>query len=262
MYSSSIFPDFRKITALIKLTDEQISIVETAGGVPLELDYMDENEYNHVCDGLKAILEKYELESHYTELLYLLLKKNEQIRVRYDAYWQNYDDDLTSSEVAKFLLAYKTSNPKHQFHLTAKPLKGSVTIKDSAISRWMAETIYNRIESRDFPLGLFGEKIIYDLFGPDLDSESISLERLEATANLKPKKPTVRIKKLYSELCLYLQVYLNAETDMKASENVLVADSQANLFFDLLELLGYLRKDRFDSEPKDYIYSMLNNNTS
>jgi hypothetical protein len=260
MFTSTILPDFRKLRNYHTITDEQISAIEGSGGVNVELDYMNEEDYLRVAEGLKIITQKYVLESHYTEILYLTLKKNEQIRERYDAYWQNYEDDLTSKEVAKFLLAYKISNTRQDFHLTAKPLTGSVTIKDSAIARWMADLIYTKIEQREFPLGLFGEKILFDLFGDEWDTkEPIKLERLEATANLSPRKPTVRIKKLYVEFCLYLQVYLINHTDLTLPGNGKLTDAQANFFFDLLALLRYVDSEKIASEPKDYMHAMFGN---
>jgi hypothetical protein len=261
MFSTTILPDFRKLkTFYPHLTEGQINQIEAQGGVPIHLDYMDEVEYYRVADGLKVVLDKYALTNHYTEILYLVLKKNEQIRERYDAYLLNYNDDLTSREVAKFLLAYKTSKPNQNFHLTAKSVTKTVTIKDSAISRWMAELIYNNIEEGNFPLGISGEKINYDLFGEDLNSKSISLERLEATANLKPRKPTVRVKKLYVEFCRYLKTYLVNQTHLIVPDNITLTDAHANFFFDTLELLGYLNADKIESEPKDYLHAMFRNN--
>jgi hypothetical protein len=256
MFSTTILPDFRKLNTFYPyLTEGQITQIEAQGGVPIHLDYMDELKYLRVTEGLKVALDKYELTDHYAEILYLILKKNEQIRERYDAYWLNYNDDLTSKEVAKFLLAYKTSKPEKPFHLTAKTVRGNVTIKDSLISRWMAELIYKQIED-DIPLETFGEKIIYNLFGEDLNNKTITLERLTVTANLKPKKPTLVINGLFVELCCYLEPYLEAQTHLKNVETLLT-DAKANLFFDILELLGYLQRDKISSEPKDYIRSMF-----
>jgi len=262
MFETTLKPNFRKLTDYFTdLTEAKINEIEASDGVPVILEYMNEDDYYRVSDGLKSLLNKYSIDGHWDEILYLLLQKNEQMRVRYDAYWRNYEDDLTSREVAKFLLAYKTSNPRHDFHLSAKTMTGNLTIKDSAISRWIAELIYQNIEDQKFPFHLFGEKIIFNLLGEDFTSNPIiSMERLQATANLKPQKPTKKIKKLYVELCLYLQVYLINRTERTAPANVLLTDAQANLFFEVLELLGYLDRDKVESEPKDYIHAMFRNN--
>ena len=262
MYDTVLHPDFNKLKGYVpEFTDSDIAQIEKAKGVPVNLDYMTRERFLSVSEGFKTLCSEYGTQDHYTELLYLVLKKNEQIAERYVAYWQNYNDDQTSVEVAKFLLAYKESRPTQHFHLVAKPITGSVTIKDTAVAKWMCEQIYKAIEERAFPLDIFGEKLVNDLFGDDAHTTApISLDRLQATAKLNPRKPTVRIKKLYVEFCLYIQVYLINQTTLTAPDNVLLTDAQANFFFDVLELLGYINEDDIQSEPKDYMHAMFKNN--
>lgn len=261
MYETTLNPDFNRIKEYIpNSTDTDITTIQEVGGVPIYLEYMSEARYLGLSEGLKIATETYGIVGHYEELLYLILQKNEQIRVRYDAYWQNYNDDLTSVEVAKFLLAYKESKPNQHFQLVAKPITGSVAIKDTVVAKWMCEQIYKAIEARDFPLDIFGEKLLYDLFGDDFASDSpISLDRLKAMAAISPRKPTVRVKKLLVEFCLHLQVYLINHTSMTIEADKFLSDAQANFFFDILELIGYIDRDKIESEPKDYIHAMFRN---
>lgn len=260
MYSSTILPNFRKLQDYFPLTEQQIDAIEELGGVHLELEYMSEGDYVRVSEGLKTLTARYGLQEHYAELVYLILKQNEHMRMLYDAYWNNYNDDLTSKEVAKLMLAFKKSDENQNFHLSIKTLTDTVTLKDSTIARWMMEEFYNKIEAGEFPLGLFGEKLVYNLFGDEFGTaKQISDERLKATANLSPRKPTVKLKKLYVEFCLYVQVYLINQTHLTISENVLLTDAHANFFFDVLELIGYLNSNKIESEPKDYIHAMFNN---
>jgi hypothetical protein len=259
MYQTTRNPDFNKIKEFIpNINEADIPAILDAGGIPVYLEYMSEDGYLRVAEGLKQAVNTYGVADHYEELLYLILQKNEQIRVRYDAYWQNYEDDVTSKEVAKFLLAYKESKPNQHFQLVAKPVTGSIAVKDTAIAKWMSEQIYKAVESRELP-NMFGEKILFNLFGEDFASDSpIPLDRLKATASLSPRKPTVRVKKLLVEFCLHLQVYLIKHTSLTIPDDVLLSDAQANLFFDILELIGYLDKKTV-AIPKDYIHAMFNN---
>lgn len=261
MYETKLNPDFNKLrTFFPNITDAEIAQIKISDGVPVVLEYMSEEGYLHFSEGLKTVVKTYGVADHHEELLYLILQKNEQIRERHDAYWQNYYDDQTSSEVAKFLLAYKESKPNQHFQLVAKPVTGSVAVKDTAVAKWMCEQIYKAIEARDFPLGVFGEKLLYNLFGDDFNGNTpISMERLRETTEIKPRKPTVRVKKLFVEFCLYIQVYLINETKLIASPEVLLTDAQANFFFDILELIGYLGREKIESEPKDYIHAMFRN---
>lgn len=261
MYETTLSPNFNKLKAFYpNITDSQINQIEQLGGVPINLEYLSEDDFLRVSEGLKTILQRYQLEEHHTELLYLILLKNEDIAVRYDARWQSYNDDQTSRDVAKFLLTYKTSNPDQPFQLTAKAFTGSASIKSPPLARWMCEVIFTAIEKQEFPPSLFGAKVYQDLFGNNpFDVEEISMERLEACSNLNPRKPTVKLRKLYVELCQYLQLYLINETPLTLPEGARLTDAQANLFFDMLELLGYINKDNVESESKDYMHAMFRN---
>ncbi|WP_316808093.1 hypothetical protein [Pedobacter agri] len=255
MYTATLFPDFTRLTSYLNDSNSNNGVQS----VNIILEYIGEENFERISTKLRVELEKIHLEEHHNELLYLLLLKNEQIRVRYDAYWQNYNDDLTSKEVAKFLLTFKESKPTEHFQLVAKPsLSSSSAIKDTAIAKWMCEVLYNRIETKEFPLGLFGEKLVYDLFGNDPQSDNpIDIDRLRTIANRSPKLPTVRLKKLYVELCCYLQPYLNEQTHIKVQTGTILSDQQANLFFEILEMIGYIDGGKITSEPKDYMHSMF-----
>jgi hypothetical protein len=261
MYSTKLHPDFNKLKAYFRdITDQIIDQVEANQGVPIHLEYQSEDRYNDLSYGLKIVLNDYNIEDHFSELLYLILKKNEDIRKRYDVLWTNYNDDKTSKEVASFLLAYKQSKSNQQFQLVLKPITGSVTIKNTEIARWMTDVIYNAIERKEFPLGTFGSKIMQDLFGDNpFDVDEISIERLEAASKKTAQKPTKRISQLHVELCLYLQTYLIHETHLTIPENVMLTDAHANFFFDVLELLEYLDRNEIESEPKDYMHAMFRN---
>lgn len=272
MYHTKLKPDFRRLEDYLPdLTDEDITSLEASNGLDCYLECMNEAEYNRIATGLKTILEKYHLQDHYLELLYIIHQKNEQIRERYDAYWENYYDDLNSIEIATFLLAYKESDPGNYFQLVvkenvgtaARPKTESASIKDTAIAKWMCEQVYQAIETKKFPLGLFGTKILHDLFGEDYNNPEakISLEKLKATANLSPRIPSVKEKKLFVEFCQHIQYYLITRTNLTAPGDVVLTDAQANLFFDILDLFRYIKSDKIDSEPKDYMHAMFKNST-
>lgn len=261
MHSTILLPNFSKLKAYFpNITNETISQTEAYGGVEIHLEYQDEESYNTLSEELKKVLAVYNLADHHTEILYLIIRKNEDIRMKYEALWRDYNDDKTSKEVVAFLLAYKESKPNQQFQLVAKPITGSVAIKNTEIARWMTEVIYNAIEKKEFPLGMFGSKLMKDLFGDNpFDVDDISIERLEAASTRTSKKPTKRISQLHVELCLYLQTYLINETHLTIPENVMLTDAYANFFFDLLEILGYLDRDQIESDPKDYVHTMFRN---
>lgn len=193
-----------------------------------------EETYNYVLSSFNQLISKYHLSGHSNELLFLMMRKNEKIRIRYDAYWQNYHDDLSAKEVASFMLAYKESKPNEHLQLAVKPtLNATASIKDTAIAKWMCQVLFDKIETRD----LFRK----------------------ATATRSIRKPTKELNKLKFEFCQFLQTYLNENTELNLPDGVMLSDAQANFFFDVLEMLGYHDREDFDLEPKDYIHSLFRN---
>ncbi|WP_231463500.1 hypothetical protein [Pedobacter sp. Leaf132] len=255
MYTTTLLLDLSRLRSYFPILDETSTVQPTS----ISLEYIGEENFKRINIELLQKLEEYKLTEHHNELLYLILLKNEQIRVRYDAYWENYNHALTSKEVAKFLLTFKETRPTEHFQLVARPtLSSASAIKDTAIAKWMCEVLYDRIERKDFPLGLFGEKLLFDLFGNNPESsKTIEIDRLKLIANKSPKVPTVRLRKLYVELCCYLQPYLIEQTHLTAQEGTLLTDQQANLFFCILDMIGYIDGEKITSEPKDYMHSMF-----
>lgn len=261
MHDIKLNPNLRKLSQYFELTEEQIIKLEADGGVLVELDYQTEESYEKLKVAFTKVCIDYSLSEHFEELFFLVLRKNEQIRDRYDAYWNNYHDDLTTREVAQFLLAYKEADDRTYLSLSLKPSIGSTaTIKDTKVVKWICKVIVEQIEQGKDPINVLGEKISYDLFGIDYEPNMpLDLERLKVAANLKPRKPTTRVRRLFVELCLHLQDFLNRHTALIVSEGKLLTDAQANFFFDTLEALGYLKEDKIESDKKDYIWAMFNN---
>ncbi len=260
MYDTILKPDFTKLTSYFNLSEKELNNVNRIGGVTAYLDYQTEDSFKTIEARFKIVCANYGVEEHFDELFYLLIKKNEDIRVRYDAYWNNYNDDQTTKEVAKFLLAYKKAGKNTHLSLAIKPNDSdTATIKDNKIARWMCGAIVDKIVCGDYPLNLFGEKLAFDLFGGIEPNLPLDLGKLKAAASVSPRKPTVRINRLYVELCRYLQGFLIEHTVLTMPEEKLLTDAQANFFFDTLEALGYLDGDTVQSEPKDYLWALFNN---
>ncbi|MGM9478833.1 hypothetical protein ACS5PU_20585 [Pedobacter sp. GSP4] len=261
MFDTALKVNLKLLTSYNLSFDKKEYITNQSILVALEMDYQTEDTYNYVVDTFEQLLEKFDLSKHRNELLYLVMKKNEQIRIRYDAYWQNYHDDLTSKEVASFMLAYKESKPNEHLQLAVKPtLNATASIKDTAIAKWMCQVLFEKIEAREFPLGIFGEKILYNLFGNDFSSDTpLDLNKLKATATMGIRKPTKQLNKLKVEFSQFLQVYLHENTELKLPDGIMLTDAQANFFFDVLEMLGYHDREDFDSEPKDYMHAIFRN---
>jgi len=261
MFTTTLVPDFRKLTDyFVNLSEEYILKVESDGGVVVNLKYLDNTGFEQLQIDLASILERYGLKDHYKELLYLILRKNEEIGEKHTMFWHQYNEEKKLKEVATFLLGLKKLKQHETVQLAIKPsLSPTLTINNNEIAEWMIQSIVDNLEKQEFPLSLFGSQI-YKLFDGLEDDQHISLDKLTAASKLKLQNPKFKLRPLYVELCLYLQVYLVNQTHLTLPNNAKLSDKQANFFFDILQMLDYITIDDFDSEPKDYIYALFQNN--
>jgi len=261
MFTTTLLPDFRRLTDyFINLSEEYILEVESDGGVVVNLEYLDNAGFEQLQLRLASILERFDLKEHYKELLYLILRKNEEIGERHTTLLHQHNEEKKLKEVATFLLGIKNLKQHETVQLAIKPsLSQTLTINSSGIAEWMIQSIVDKLEKQEFPLSLFGSQI-YKLFNGFGDDELISLDKLIAASKLKLQNPKFKLRPLYVELCLYLQGYLVNETHLILPTNAKLSDKQANFFFDILQMLDYITIDDFDSEPKDYIYALFQNN--
>jgi hypothetical protein len=252
--------DFDKLPEYFShLSAQQKALIIEEGGylINFESEYYDE-VYQELYEGLSEILTRYHLEDHINELYYIVILMDNQCQeIRYHQETA-YNDDKTAKEVAQFLLAFKSAKPNQAFQLVAKSMTDTASIKNPVIAKWMSQLILDAIEAKNFPFEVFGESILLHLFGKNpMEEKSISMERLESASTMKIKKPT------YSDLlfrfALQIRTYLNEYTDLKTTGTVLLANSHANLFFDIFELFGYFHRNNIESEPKDYIHALFRN---
>lgn len=242
------------------ITEEQKARIKQQGGIVpnLEWDYANNAVHYEMFEALLKILKLYHLEDHINELYYIIIILNDNCQVLQEGQQIAYNDGQTTKEVAQFLLTLKAAKPNQAFQLVAKSTTSTAPIKNTEVAKWMCDLIYNAIETKQFPVELFSEQTLYNIFGTDISNDSpISMERLEATSNLKIKKPSN--KSTLVSFCLQLRAYLNDHTNLSTPSDVLITNAQANFFFDVLELYGYLDRNKIESEPKDYIHALLRN---
>lgn len=242
------------------ITEEYKARIKANGGlVPnLEWDYADNAVHYEMFDNLLRILNRYGLQEHINELYYTIIILNDECKVLQERQEIAYNDSQTTKEVAQFLLTLKTAKENQSFQLVAKSATNTAPIKNTEVAKWMCDLIYKAIEEQKFPFPLLGEHFIWNLFGKDFSLDlPISMEKLEAASNLKVKKPSN--KNNLVGICLHLRTYLNTYTHLITPSHVLITNEQANFFFDVLELYGYLNRNKIESEPKDYIHALLRN---
>jgi len=257
MFSTTLLPDFRKLNDYFSnLQEHHILEVEKIGGVPVHLEYYNEQMLRELETDLHRLLDLYGLQPHYTEMLYLILSKSEEIGKQFTAYKQKYNDDTKIKEIATFLLGILTIKPNETLQLNIKPsLSETIKLKNNDVTKWLIEMIYQAVENQDFPLSLFGTQI-YTLFDDGFGG-SLSPAKMKKASELKPDNPKHKLLPMLADMCFYLQAYLINQTHLTLQPNTYLSDAQANFFFDLLSMLSYIESDSIGSEPKDYIYSLL-----
>jgi len=254
-----LYPNYYRLQDYYPLTQEQIDSFG-ARGVEISSEHFNIEYYQTLADRFLNIAEECNVAEHFNELMIIMIAYNDKLTGFIDLVWENYNDELKSKELAGFLLAYKTALPNQDFQLTAKPITGSVTVKSPSMAHWMCSLIYDAIEQRKAPFDVFGYKLNYDIFGNDFNTDKpIDLERLKSVANMKPKNPKTLLKGYYCGFFYHLKPYLIKYTKLTSSSDIFITDAQANFFFKVLELFGYVDKTNITSEPKDYVTTMLRN---
>lgn len=261
-----LHPDLKKLKAY--LGEWHIKTFTEQGFAQLELA-LDEDQFQRYSDGLKGVINKYNMNEVRDELLYIILKEDEISgdNIRNDQ--QRYDYLENTIDVSKFLLAFKNSQDNPNFQIGVKentgnenmPVNKTHFVKNTEISKWMCQVICDAIEVGNLPYGLVDEQSTENIFGSIYygNQAPIKIKNLERGAHLKNKSFAVYRRKRYVEFCYEIKNFLEEYTNLKTSANVKISDEQANFFFDILSVLDYLNYEKIESEPKDYINSMIRN---
>lgn len=206
-----------------------------------------------VEDGFRDILCKYDLLEHYNNLLFLALNKKYEIDQISFALEDEYLPQKRVQELAKLVLAFKTTAEGNLISLNLKTGNNdnSPIIKDQKLIGWIGKLLLDAIEEGKEPINLFS--LTGDTFLRG------STDQLKEMANKKFKSPYVGRKKYLADFCFYLHPYLVEQTAIRPDVKTLVSDNQINFYFDTLVLFDMLNPKQIDSEPKDYMRTLLKN---
>ena len=90
--------------------------------------------------------------------------------------------------------------------------------------------------------------------------QPLNYQIIQNAAERKIRKPGIRERNRFLRgFFKKVLVVLNNENILRAEEGVRYADKQLNFLFEVAVLMEWLHEDEFDSEPKDYIYTLLAN---
>lgn len=263
-----IYPDLNKISNY--LGGWHTERYTKLGYVELEL-IMPIEQYEKIKSKLLTTFDKYGLTEDREELIYIIIIEDEILDGMIYGDKLRYNETQKAIDVSKFLLTFKNAKDNPLFQIGVKenvgtifkPKTQSAFIQDAEISKWMCQLVLDAIETGKYPqYDIFGEFFTESIAGLNFgDRLPISDKSLKYGANLKNKSHTVFRKKRYVHFCFAVLRYLENFTHLKTPQGVKITDVQSNFLFEVLEILGYINGDEIDSEPKDYINSMIRNNS-
>jgi len=257
-----LYPNLERLEGYVS---KPILAIYQKNGVYLE-STMTEEYYNNIRKNLTNTFEKFNLNDHTEELLYIMLT---EVEILYDALLDaqmHYEDLNNTIDVSQFLLSFKRAidNPNFQIGIKEnvgtvfKPKTQSAYIRNPDISKWMCQLIFDAFETGNYPRNILGETFLeYFYKFNDSSTTPIDLKDLDKITQLKNKNPSVLKMKKYVELCKYVGKYLQKYTHLKIPNGVKLTDERANFYFDILEAIRIFNRDSISSEPKDYITAIF-----
>lgn len=261
-------PDLAKISNYLNPFQMKRALEEGYVTVEPVFDQEDGDRYKQQ---LEAVITKHGLNELRDELLLVIFMEHENLNesLLYDK--EQYDSINTAIEVSNFLLAIKQADTNHSIQIGIKensgtanrPVNKNYFITDQVISKWMGQLIIDAVESGKYPDFEFGEIFRDSIAGLNLtgQQQEIKIENLKYGAKLKNRSFNVYKKRRQVHFCLHIKTFLDKYSILNAPVDVKITDAQANCFFDILFALGYINPEDIESEPKDYISSMIRNHT-
>ena len=254
-------PNFQILSKYFKFQYE-VELMEKyfSTGYEMVLDHLYTDEaVAEIENGFKNIINKYHLQAHHDNLLFLTLGKVQEHEAVLDEVNFQYAQRKRTKELASLLLTF-TENPTKQYDaLLLKTFKGTAKVSDKPTIKWIGETITKAILTGKMPLADYEYRIMNDFFDETADGKQLSITKLTIESQRKILSPINRAKSKYADICIYLYSYLVNETNIKPNPDTLFSDAMLNFYFDLLELFGFINDDKISSERKDYIGSLLKN---
>lgn len=265
MYQTIIFPDFDKLDYLPEYQKKYID-EEKEYGYVLQIDDIDKQRYVEIFEGLKVIVAKdeYQLSEHFNEILLLSFIADSRKYDQLDFNFLQYFDETDKTEIAKVLLAYLEfvayRAEREAKGLTAtKPFTLSIHFSgfdtettNKYFTEWILEQVYNAFENGKRP----NHADIHASNFSDTPDGKMSLRKIREIANSKTKKPVGKIKKrVLVDFSKSIQKYLDHRTHLKTPAGKKLGAIQARLFFEILNLFGFIDEEAVTSVPADYLNS-------
>lgn len=212
----------------------------------------------------KRLTVKYNIVEHHDTILYICLVESNNAELQLRRKHDTYKSYKRLKELAQLLLLYKPEQKHKPRTITATSLTNTVKLTDEILIEWLGTIVNNAIEELQFSVAQFGEEaftLMSNKDGKIIDGkQSLNYHAIEIVAKQHIQKPGIRDRNKYLSSFLFMVFnFLSNETVLTTEPNVKFSDDQLNFLFHVAKLFDWLREDDFESEPKDYIKTLLNN---
>jgi hypothetical protein len=231
----------------------------------LEIDAVWKEEQRiSIEEAFKALVEKYNIVKHYDTLLYICLVESNDAELKLNHIHDTYKNYNRVKELAQLLLLYKPDKRHRPTNLKVSGVMDTVKLTDKVLVEWVGTTIKNAIEELAFNPSELGESVFSFIATDDgsigSSRQPLNYAIIERLANQTKRKPGIRERnKNLSNFLLRVWNFVDNETILTTEPGVRFSDHQLNFLFKVAELFEWLKGIDFDSEDKDYIYTLLGN---
>jgi hypothetical protein len=231
--------------------------------VKLEVESVTNAEERQLMESHFADLtNKFDLSDYNDTLLYITLVENERAGQLFELEHLTYEQRLRDKQLAQFLILYNPANKHKPLNVKIATAVSSINITSPDIIDWIGDLLREFIGHGEFIPGAHGSTLLRFIS----TEESLTIENglnyaaIEAISNSLVKKPTIITRNKYlAPFLLRILLILNTFTPLKAATGIRFSDRQVNFLFKLAEIFNWLNENSIDSEPKDYLSSLLNN---
>jgi|GEM_PF-4972064 len=231
----------------------------------LEIDAVWKEEQRiNIETAFQELAERYKIVQHYDTLLYICLVESNNAELKLKGKHDTYKSYRRLKELAQLLLLYNAEQKYKPKTIAVASLTDKVKLNDEVLIEWLGTTIKNAIEEQKFSVAQFGEEAFTLTSNTDgkiiAGKQTLNYNAIEGLAKRYMREPGIRERNKYLSSFLFMVLnFLSNETVLTTKPNVKFSDDQLNFLFYIAKLFDWLQEDDFESEPKDYIKTLLNN---
>ena len=240
-------PQIELLAQLKESKHQERNIVLHTVSTPYSIEEFEEfdKKYND-------LLKKYGLQSHQGSLLFFagtLFESFEQAQVAREDFKLAY---ASLKKIAQ-LLKMQEECDLQELSITVKGTQVADTVSIDkgilvqAVFEPLIKNLYHRISSPVFNNEL-------SLILKDVEFSYKSLTKVLESIKIPKNNEYTRTLATHSNIILH---YLNEETELRAEEGKLISNQQTRFLYELLHLLNFIKDEHIQSNPEDYIRSLV-----